>query len=52
MKRMYVEQLLAAEDIPLSTSAVNDILASPAKSFWEIKGAVGTALCENDAEND
>lgn len=46
MKRRYIKFYLAVNKATLPDSKINDILNSSAKSFWEIKGAVCTALCE------
>ena len=47
MKRRYIKFYLAARNATLPDSTINDILNSSAKSFWEIKGAVCTAICED-----
>lgn len=42
----YIKLYLSAKKATLPDSMIKDILNSSAKSFWEIKGAVCTALCE------
>lgn len=49
MKRRYIKSYLSMKDATLPSSKIKSILKSSAKSFWEIKGAVCTALCENAA---
>ena len=46
MKRRYVKSYLADKKAKLPDATVTDIMNLSAKSFWEIKGAVCTALCE------
>ena len=49
MKRRYIKSYLSMKDATLPDSKIKSILKSSAKSFWEIKGAVCTALYENVA---
>ena len=46
MKRRYIKKYLSAKRATLPEATIKSILDSPAKSFWEVKGAVCTALCE------
>lgn len=47
MKRRYIKLYLSMNSATLPRLAITNILDSTAKSFWEVKDAVCTALAEN-----
>ena len=47
MKYLYIKLYLSMKDFILPDSKIKKMVKSPAKSFWEIKGALCTTLCKN-----